>query len=76
MTRQHVAAEPLLTPSEVAALFGVDSRTVSRWARAGRLTEVWTLGGHRRFLEREVRSQLSSTGSVEHPSSRETPADA
>jgi phage terminase Nu1 subunit (DNA packaging protein) len=35
MTRQHVAAEPLLTPSEVAALFGVDSRTVSRWARAG-----------------------------------------
>jgi hypothetical protein len=42
----------------------------------GRLTEVWTLGGHRRFLEREVRSQLSSTGSVEHPSSRETPADA
>ena len=48
--------EPLLTPAEAAALLGVDTQTVSRWERAGRLTAVRTLGGHRRFVEREVRS--------------------
>src|SRR3954447_6960577 len=61
MTRQTVAVEALLTPAEVAALFGVESATVTRWARAGRLTAVRTLGGHRRFLEREVRALLSAT---------------
>ncbi|HET6818469.1 MAG TPA: BldC family transcriptional regulator [Mycobacteriales bacterium] len=63
MAQQKAASEPLLTPAEVAGLFGVDSATVTRWARAGRLTAVRTLGGHRRFLEREVRARLSaSTG--------------
>ena len=61
MTRPTVSVEPLLTPSEVAALFGVESATVTRWARAGRLTAVRTLGGHRRFLEREVRALLAAT---------------
>ena len=54
-------AEPLLTPAEAAALLGVDAKTVSRWARAGRLVAIRTLGGHRRFLEHEVRL-LSSNG--------------
>jgi excisionase family DNA binding protein len=54
------SSEPLLTPAEVAGLFGVDSRTVSRWERAGRLRAVRTLGGHRRFREREIRSLLSA----------------
>ena len=53
MTAQPV--EPLLTPAEAAALLGVDTQTVSRWERAGRLKAVRTLGGHRRFPEREVR---------------------
>jgi excisionase family DNA binding protein len=57
MTAQPV--EPLLTPAEAASLLGVDTQTVSRWERAGRLTAVRTLGGHRRFVEREVR-HLSS----------------
>lgn len=60
MTRQPVSVESLLTPSEVAALFGVDTKTVSRWARAGRLTAVRTPGGHRRFLEDEVRERLAA----------------
>jgi len=59
VTRKPVSVESLLTPSEVAALFGVDTKTVSRWARAGRLTAVRTPGGHRRFLEDEVRSRLA-----------------
>ena len=40
--------EVLLTPSEVAALFRVDPKTVTRWAKAGKLTAIKTLGGHRR----------------------------
>ena len=44
----------LLTPSEVAALFRVDPKTVSRWAATGKLSAVRTLGGHRRFRADEV----------------------
>jgi len=43
-----------MTPAEVAALFRVDPKTVTRWAKAGRLSAVRTLGGHRRFRAREV----------------------
>jgi len=48
----------LLTPAEVAVLFRVDPKTVTRWANAGKLSAVRTLGGHRRFYEGEVRSLL------------------
>ncbi len=47
-------AEPLLRPSDVAALFHVAPRTVTRWARAGHLTTIYTLGGHRRYRMEEV----------------------
>lgn len=53
--------ETLLTPSEVASLFRVDPKTVTRWAKAGKLSSVRTLGGHRRYVESEVRSLLEST---------------
>jgi len=49
------APEALLTPSEVAALFRVNPKTVTRWARAGKLTAIRTLGGHRRFRVSEIR---------------------
>ncbi len=48
----------LLTPGEVAVLFRVDPKTVTRWAQAGKLSAVRTLGGHRRFHESEVRQLL------------------
>ena len=47
-------AEILLTPREVADLFVVDPKTVTRWAKAGKLTSIRTLGGHRRFRKSEV----------------------
>ena len=50
--------EALLTPSEVAALFRVNPKTVTRWARAGKLTAIRTLGGHRRFRVSEIRRCL------------------
>ena len=49
----------LLTPREVAAMFRVDPKTVTRWAKAGKLQAVRTLGGHRRYRETEVREHLS-----------------
>lgn len=52
--------EVLLTPSEVAALFRVDPKTVTRWAIAGKLTSIRTLGGHRRYKESEVTALLKS----------------
>ena len=55
--------EPLLTPSEVAAMFRVDPKTVTRWAKAGKLSAVRTLGGHRRFRESEVLALLDGEGS-------------
>jgi excisionase family DNA binding protein len=51
--------EPLLTPAEVATMFRVDPKTVTRWAKAGKLTSIRTLGGHRRYRETEVRALLA-----------------
>jgi excisionase family DNA binding protein len=54
------AQERLLTPAEVASLFRVDPKTVTRWAKAGKLTSIRTLGGHRRYKESEVKALLKS----------------
>ncbi|MEZ5179742.1 MAG: BldC family transcriptional regulator [Acidimicrobiales bacterium] len=44
----------LLTPREVASLFRVTPKTITRWAEAGKLPAIRTLGGHRRFPARGV----------------------
>lgn len=49
-----VEQNELMTPREVAAYFRVDARTVTRWAKAGRISSVRTPGGHRRYLRPEV----------------------
>jgi excisionase family DNA binding protein len=51
----------LLTPAEVATMFRVDPKTVTRWARDGKLTSFRTLGGHRRYPEQEVRALLNGS---------------
>jgi excisionase family DNA binding protein len=53
--------EVLLTPAEVAKLFRVDPKTVTRWAKAGKLTAIRTLGGHRRYRRSEVESLLTKS---------------
>ena len=63
------ASERLLTPREVAALFRVDPKTVARWANEGRLTTIRTLGGHRRFPEREVLCLLNGAHTDVNPGS-------
>lgn len=54
--------EKLLTPGEVASMFRVDPKTVTRWAKAGKLSSIRTLGGHRRYREAEIRSLISGNG--------------
>ena len=54
-------SQVLMTPAEVAALFRVDPKTVTRWADSGRLSAVRTLGGHRRYLQNEVEQLLVSS---------------
>ncbi|MEA2507209.1 MAG: hypothetical protein QOH48_1827 [Actinomycetota bacterium] len=50
----------LLTPAEVAEVFRVDPKTVTRWAKAGKLSSLRTLGGHRRYRADEIRILLGA----------------
>ena len=59
MVTRTTDVEKLLTPAEVASLFRVDPKTVTRWAKAGKLASIRTLGGHRRYREAEVRALLT-----------------
>lgn len=52
----------LLNPGEVARIFRVDPKTVTRWAKNGKISSVRTPGGHRRFLRTEVDRLLKAGG--------------
>ena len=60
MIRNSSDQETLLTPAEVAALCRVDPKTVTRWDKAGKLTAIRTLGGHRRYRKSEVVTLLKA----------------
>ena len=62
MNETPAVRDRLLTPGEVATLFRVDPKTVTRWAAAGRIKSIRTPGGHRRFRESEVRALLDGGG--------------
>jgi excisionase family DNA binding protein len=44
-----------LLTAEVADIFHVSPKTVSRWAKEGKLPFMKTLGGHRRYPEAKIR---------------------
>ncbi len=68
MTQSQHDPQALLTPAEVAAMFRVDPKTVTRWAKADKLSCVRTLGGHRRYLASEVNLLLNNgTGKAPVP---------
>jgi excisionase family DNA binding protein len=48
----------LLTPAEAAHMLGVTPNTVTRWSRAGKVSAIQTMGGHRRFRRSEVERVL------------------
>ena len=62
MSARTPEAEPLLTPAEVATMFRVDPKTVTRWAKAGTIRSVRTPAaggwGHLRFYRAEVEALL------------------
>jgi len=47
----------------------VDPKTVTRWARGGKLSSIRTPGGHRRYSENEVRGFLNGWQHVSVPRS-------
>jgi excisionase family DNA binding protein len=63
MAKVQEDTERLLTPAEVASMFRVDPKTVTRWAKAGKLSSIRTLGGHRRYRESEIRELIEGSNS-------------
>jgi excisionase family DNA binding protein len=57
-----------LKTGDVAALFNVDPKTVTRWAAQGRLSYFRTLGGQRRYDAEEVNALLDATRRERNPS--------
>ena len=53
---------PLLRAGDVAFLFSVSERTVSDWARQGRLPSVRTPGGQRRYPADLIADLLRRSG--------------
>ena len=70
----HVQVD-LLTPGEVAQMFRVNPKTVTRWAQAGKLTSVRTLGGHRRYRADEIHALLRGMTVPTAPAAVLTAAD-
>ena len=60
--------DAMFTAVEVARLFNVHPRTVTRWVRDGKLSSVRTPAGHRRFLRSEVLALAdgSADGAASH----------
>lgn len=53
-------SEALMTPGQVARIFGVRPKAVRAWANVRKLTVIRTLGGHRRYRESEVLALAAS----------------
>jgi excisionase family DNA binding protein len=58
--RQAPGAASYLRSAEVAAILQVSPKTITRWAKDGRLPFQRTLGGHRRYPEAAIRELLAS----------------
>lgn len=50
------------TSGEIAKLFNVHPRTVTRWAKAQKLEHFKTLGGHRRYTQESVFALFKKLG--------------
>lgn len=61
---RDLSDDRLLTSAEVAFLFRVDVKTVSRWAQQGTIGSIRTPGGHRRYHESEIHALLKGGGHV------------
>lgn len=62
MQERRLVPTDLYLPSEVAELFRVDPKTVTQWARKGKLPCVRTLGGHRRYRAADIEALFDQEG--------------
>lgn len=58
----HLDPDALMKPGDVAQLFHVAPKTISRWEQSGVLSAVRTAGGHRRFATRSVYELVDALG--------------
>ena len=56
--RPENESEDYLRAGEAAEILHVSPKTMSRWAKEGRVPHIITLGGHRRFRASEIRTFL------------------
>ena len=54
--REQASKSTYLLPSEVAEVLQVSPKTVTRWAKEGKLPSRRTLGGHRRYARADIES--------------------
>jgi excisionase family DNA binding protein len=56
-SKKDQASKPsYLLPNEVAEALQVSPKTVTRWAKEGKLASRRTLGGHRRYARADIES--------------------
>jgi excisionase family DNA binding protein len=55
MATADVQSDVYIRTAEAAKLLRVSPKTISRWAKQGKLPHVVTLGGHRRFPASAIR---------------------
>jgi excisionase family DNA binding protein len=67
MKRPAEQPDPLLSPGEVARMFRVNPKTVTRWARSGRISCIRTVGGHRRYRRSEIVAALEKAYTEARP---------
>jgi len=68
------AERDYLRAAEAAAYLNVSPKTVSRWAKEGKVPHIVTLGGHRRFPRNEIQRlarELSAGQRMHEPGSAE-----
>ena len=57
MTARHDRLDdigPYLSPAQVGKLLAVSPKTVTRWAKDGKIPCIRTVGGHRRFAASDI----------------------
>jgi len=55
-----VTTDTYFYTAEVAQLLRVSPKTVTRWAKEGKLPFLRTVGGHRRYPETEIRALIAA----------------
>ena len=63
-TQERDERDRLILPREAAAMFGVSSRSLRRWATLGLIGAQRTMGGQRRYRESEVRALVAELSEV------------